>query len=226
MLHFTIDSVIFYYFVPPLSAPSDSQTPVRISLIVTKRETIVNNELAIAKIQWEEFYDAWHVLGGKTVPTGGSSDTLTTPEGVVRVSSKPSAYGLRFAFGKSLVRLHNSLMSCESILGNLPRGQFYLPTPAAFTLFIPQTRLCQLGTDHAPWCKRKKFFTSGCIRGQVGHHITPWSFDPDVLEWSPNWNERFDLWPGVTGPTYGLVAGLVFHWTWYRCQIAWGKHNV
>ena len=46
-------------------------------------------------------------------------------------------YGFRFAFRKSLVRLHNSLGSCESILGNLPRGQFYLTTPAAFTLFIP-----------------------------------------------------------------------------------------
>ena len=47
------------------------------------------------------------------------------------------AYGLGFAFGKSLLRIHNSLGSCESILGNLPWGQFYLPTPAAFTLFIP-----------------------------------------------------------------------------------------
>ena len=60
-----------------------------------------------------------------------SKDTLTTPSG------KPSAYGLGFAFGKSIVRLQNSLGSCESILGNLPRGQFYLPTPSAFTLFIP-----------------------------------------------------------------------------------------
>ena len=51
-------------------------------------------------------------------------------------TGKPSAYGLRFAFRKSLVRLHNSLGSFESVLGNLPRGQFYLPTPVAVTLFI------------------------------------------------------------------------------------------
>ena len=50
------------------------------------------------------------------------------------------AYGPGFAFGKSLVRLHNFLRSCDSILGNLPRGQFYLPTPVAFTLFIPNNR--------------------------------------------------------------------------------------
>ena len=55
---------------------------------------------------------------------------------VFALAGKPSAYDLGFASGKSLVRLHNSLGSCESILGKLPRGQFYLPTPAAFTLFI------------------------------------------------------------------------------------------
>ena len=55
-------------------------------------------------------------------------------------SGKPLAYALGFAFGKSLVRLHNFLGNCESIRGNLPREQFYLPTHAAFTLFIPNIR--------------------------------------------------------------------------------------
>ena len=50
-------------------------------------------------------------------------------------SEKPSAYSLGFAFVKSLVRLQNSLGSCESILGNLPR------TRAAFTQFIPNISL-------------------------------------------------------------------------------------
>ena len=44
----------------------------------------------------------------------------------------PTAYSLKFAFRKSLLRLHNSLGCCESIHGHLPRGHFYLPTPAAF----------------------------------------------------------------------------------------------
>ena len=58
---------------------------------------------------------------------GGSFDTLTTPLGFVKA--------------------HNSLGSCESILGNLPRGQFYLPTPTALTLFIPDLHPGQPGTN-------------------------------------------------------------------------------
>ena len=61
------------------------------------------------------------MLGGKTVPTGGSSDTLTTPSGVVKA--------------------HKWFSS-----------QFYLPIPAAFTLFIPNFHNKPTGRFHSCPC--------------------------------------------------------------------------
>ena len=78
-------------------------------------------------------------MGGKTVPTGSSSDTLTTPQGVVRVSEETS-------LGDSFTSQHQRLLHCLYQTAKHPfllnRQQTDLPSPAIFTL--PPCPRCSL----------------------------------------------------------------------------------
>ena len=80
-------------------------------------------------------------LYGASVPTDGSSASQTTPLGEPKIpsrfsSGKPLAYGLRFAFRKSLGR-------CENSRNVLP--------PNTFGISSVYTRLIQA----LPVCERK-----------------------------------------------------------------------